>query len=437
MSRLKLISLLVLVTCFTGLKAQDKKEGIKFFKGTFHQAIDKAKKEKKILFVDFYTKWCGPCKRMEQTVFTQKKAGDFFNKKFICLQLNAEQPENMDVVKKYKVEAFPTLGFFNTDEKPISINVGGMSVEELVEAGKVAIGEAISFEQLYAKYKKNKTDLDIQQKLLAKAPQFLSAQEGMNAEKWIVRVRKLYRSYIQKKKGPALINSKDYIIISNFSGDSQSMKDEMVEFINTNLDAWEKAIGKAPYYFVVENNDAKIEALAKEGKSEYKDYLEKIKTDYKKAYSVTANKNITPYEKATKYFNALYSIYKNKNVTEYITLMSDYFKKMGENATPNDYGKAAQDLYYAAGNKLKANDHKQAIEWLKKALKSQKSIMDRINYLVMIGDSYREMKKYAEAEKFYNQGYAESLQLQKMEMVQQMIQGSIMQKRAKLELLQK
>ncbi len=437
MNKLRLISLLVLATCFTVLKAQDKKEGINFFKGNFNQALNEAKKQNKILFVDFYTKWCGPCKRMEKMVFTQKKAGDYFNKKFICLQLNAEQPENMDVVKKYKVEAFPTLGFFNKDGKPISINVGGMNVEELIEAGKVAIGESIGFEELYSMYKKNKKDLEIQQKLLAKAPQFLSAQEGMNAEKWIVRVRKLYRSYIHQKKGPALINSKDYIIISNFSGDSQSIKDEMVEFINTNLDAWEKAIGKAPYYFVVENNDAKMEALAKEGKSEYKDYLEKIKTDYKKAYSVTAIENITPYEKATKYYNALYSIYKNKNVNEFITLMSDYFKSMGENATPNDYGKAAQELYYAAGNKLTTKDHEKAIEWLQKALKSQRSIMDRINYLVMIGDSYREMKKYAEAEKYYNQGYAESFQLEKMEMVQQMIQATIMQKRAKLELLQK
>ncbi len=118
--------------------------------------------------------------------------------------------------------------------------------------------------------------------------------------------------------------------------------------------------------------------------------------------------------------------------------MSDYFKSMGENATPNDYGKAAQELYYAAGNKLTTKDHEKAIEWLQKALKSQRSIMDRINYLVMIGDSYREMKKYAEAEKYYNQGYqgyAESFQLEKMEMVQQMIQATIMQKRIITEII--
>jgi len=65
------------------------------------------------------------------------------------------------------------------------------------------------------------------------------------------------------------------------------------------------------------------------------------------------------------------------------------------------------------------------------------AIMDRVNYMVMIGDSYRELKNYDKARQYYNQGFAETLRLENMEMPQAMLQGAIKQKLATLELLEK
>ena len=117
--------------------------------------------------------------------------------------------------------------------------------------------------------------------------------------------------------------------------------------------------------------------------------------------------------------------------------MKTLLQKMGDKVAPADYGKAAQDLYNAAGKKLTADDHKQAIEWVEQALKAESAIMERVNYLVMIGDSYRELKNYAKARECYNQGYAESLRMQNMEMPQAMVQNAIKHKLATLELLEK
>lgn len=412
--------------------------GIQFFQGSFEQAQTEAKKQHKPLFVDFYATWCGPCKRMAKTIFTKDSIGKYFNEKFVSLQLDAEKPENVAIAKQYKVEAFPTLAFIANDGKAISISVGAMGASELMEAAKTAVGDVVGFKELYEQYRSNPSDLNIQQKILQQAPKFLMAQEGMDAEKWVVRIRKMYNSYIQAKMGPSLINRTDYLIISQLGGDDTEQQQKMADFINANLPAWQKAVGDAAAYYVIEYNDKRIEDLAKEGSLSYKEHVAKISGDYKNAYSVISfTGNLDPAKSSAKYADAIYCIYKDKDIKKYFDLMNEYFQLMGDNATPADYGKAAQNLYYAAGKKLASADHEVAIKWIEKALTGETSIVDRINFLVMMGDSYTAMKKYDDATKYYRQGYVESLQLNSMEQVQAMIQATIARKLAALELLQK
>jgi len=53
-------------------------EGIKFFKGTWEQALEKSEEEGKLIFLDAYASWCGPCKIMARTTFKDSKVGEFF-----------------------------------------------------------------------------------------------------------------------------------------------------------------------------------------------------------------------------------------------------------------------------------------------------------------------------------------------------------------------
>lgn len=411
--------------------------GIKFFEGTFEEALIEAQKQDKPLFVDFYAIWCGPCKRIAREIFPLKEVGDYFNAKFINLQINAEAPENIEIAKKYKIEAFPTLGFIAKDGTPISMSVGGLDKETLLENAKIAVGESIGFEGLWEMYKKDKNNLSIQQDLLIQAPSFLGAQDGMDADRWIVRIQKLYKEYIGKKIGDALINRQDYIIISTLGGDDKKLQAEIVNFMNTNLSKWREVVGDVVAYYIIEYNDNLMTALAKAGDVKYKECLEKINTEYKDAYAVSPATNVSPYEKSKMYYDGLYSLYEKKDATEYTRLMKEYFDKLGESALSADYGKAAQDLYYAMGDRLSVANHEVAIEWVKKALEADNNITDRINFLVMLGDSHKALKKYDEAQAFYNQGFAESYQIQDNQMLQEMVQGAIIRKTAELDLLRK
>ena len=426
-------ALVALLMFVSPLYAQENTTGISFFKGTFEEALVKAKQENKPLFVDFYAVWCVPCKKMAKTVFTQEAVGKYFNEHFISLQLDAEKGENVQIAKNYKVVAYPTVAFIAPDGKALSVNTGAMNADELMEAAKIVAGESVSFEELYNKYKADNNDLDVQQQLLLKAPSFLQAQEGMEADKWVTRLQKLYKNYVAAKAPTKIINENDYKIILTLEGDDdKEHKQYIVDLINDHLDDWMKAIGKAPAYYIAEANDILAEDLAK-----YKDYVEKVKKQYAKAYDVIGLKGITPYEKSKLYFDALYNLYKNKDVDGYVKAMQTYFSKMQDNLRAADYGKAAQNLYMAAGKSLKPKDHEVAIQWSQKALSQEDAVMDRVNYMVMIGDSYRELKNYAKAREFYNQAYAETLRLENMEMPQAMLQDAIKQKLATIELLEK
>ena len=80
-------------------------QGVDFKELTMQEALTLAEKEKKMVFVDFYTTWCGPCKMMSSEVFTREQVGAYFNREFVNLKVDAEKGEGVELAKKYQVKA--------------------------------------------------------------------------------------------------------------------------------------------------------------------------------------------------------------------------------------------------------------------------------------------------------------------------------------------
>lgn len=118
----KIISGLLLFSAITAFA----QEAIKFEELPFKDLIAKAKKEKKIVFLDAYASWCGPCKMMERNVFTQKSVGDYFNANFVNARFDMEKGEGRDIAAKYGVRSYPTYLFLNGDGELVSQNFGYM-----------------------------------------------------------------------------------------------------------------------------------------------------------------------------------------------------------------------------------------------------------------------------------------------------------------------
>lgn len=90
-------------------------QGIDFNPGTWKEILAKAKQENKLVFIDVYTSWCGPCKKMAAEVFPLKEVGDVFNPNFVNYKIDAEKGEGIEIARKYGVKSYPTYLFVNGD----------------------------------------------------------------------------------------------------------------------------------------------------------------------------------------------------------------------------------------------------------------------------------------------------------------------------------
>lgn len=120
-----------------GYKGLDKeKRGIQFFEGSWQEALEKAKKENKMIFLDAYASWCGPCKMMKLNTFTNKSVGKFYNSNFINVAIDMEKPDGLALAEKYNIEAYPSLLFIFADGVLLGKEVGYQRPNEFIRIAR-------------------------------------------------------------------------------------------------------------------------------------------------------------------------------------------------------------------------------------------------------------------------------------------------------------
>ena len=78
----------IVLAVFMAAMALSLSAQINFREGGFAEALEAAKSENKLVFMDCYTSWCGPCKNMLNNVFTLSEAGEFMNAAFFCVKFD-------------------------------------------------------------------------------------------------------------------------------------------------------------------------------------------------------------------------------------------------------------------------------------------------------------------------------------------------------------
>ncbi|MEY4541809.1 MAG: hypothetical protein RLZZ306_3566 [Bacteroidota bacterium] len=132
----KLTILKLLLFLFFANQSRIYAQGIQWQTGSFESILNKAKAQKKLIYVDIYTTWCTPCKQMDAEVFTNANVGKIFNDNFINYKIDGEKGEGRDLVEYFELDSYPTSMFIDGDWNVIQKLEGFRPVERLLESAE-------------------------------------------------------------------------------------------------------------------------------------------------------------------------------------------------------------------------------------------------------------------------------------------------------------
>ncbi len=125
--------LVLMVTAFAFSKPEvavkaEKKDAINWI--TWEQMLEKSKKQKRKVVVDVYTDWCGWCKRMDATTFSEPCLAKYVNENYYAVKFDAEQKQ--EIVFKDKTYKFVKNGMRGYHELAAEITRGQLSFPTVV-----------------------------------------------------------------------------------------------------------------------------------------------------------------------------------------------------------------------------------------------------------------------------------------------------------------
>lgn len=414
---MRLIRYLVLL--YLGIHAFPALSQINFLQSTYEEALQKAREEKKGVFIDFYTDWCGPCKWMAREVFTLPEVGDYFNRHFVCLQLNAEASENKELVKKYQVTAYPWMIFADATGKQLRKVCGAVPGPAFIHEAKIATGEELSFEQLYEKYRKNKKDFKTVQILLLQARSFMSGIQGYEQEKWAIRIEAIFEEYVKNKGLKNMINPEDFYLISLFHTKLEK-NDPIFDFLVEHYSDFTEFLDKEQFSrYLIALDNKQIIQMCKAGNLDYKKRLERLDGDLKEIYAEMKFGLLTVKEAVTLLADANYYLYR-KDEDRFFENIDQYLAGVGESLMVDDYTQPIEDLYTLYQGKISEKAMQKCIVWIGKVLEKEMDVQLRVRLLIMLGECYQGTGDQVKAKQSYNQSFLLTPQIEHLNFRQQL-----------------
>ncbi len=316
----------------------------------------KAAAEKKYIFVDFYTTWCGPCKMMKKVVFPTAAAGEYFNTNFvnISVQLDSTKDDNERVkgwytdahnlATEYNIHVYPTFMVFTADGKPITRLAGSSNVAQFIQRVKTAMQPDNQYYTLLSNFQKGQRDTVFLHRMLNAAMEVYDMKLASECG----------NLYLAAQKD--LYTKENLIFIAMVT---------------------DKSTDKG--FQILLNDPEKVDAVAGKGQAERKVFQIVIKEDIHPAFRSAATPDWTALHKklSAKYprqadeFTAKSKViyYQSKNDwTGFETAIVDYMKKYGAKASSEELNDYAWTVFQHCPDMTCVSE---ALDWSKRSFKDE------------------------------------------------------------------
>ncbi len=330
----KLLLCLLITVVFSGLdlKAQDK--GMVFFEGTWQEVLDEASLQDKFIFVDCYTTWCGPCKKMAREVFPDADVGDFFNDRFINFKLDMEKGEGPTMRSEWGVNAYPTMIFFNPSGEETHRIKGYKKPDKFLAEARKGLLDMEQVSELKARYEDGE-----------RSPEFLYEYANNLQMSGSSKGEEVFNEYLDTQAPEDLTSPENLELIFNFADNIESRS----------FDILMKDKGK----FIEQYSEAKVngkiqqsafKALQKSIQKSDQALLKKINVALKdadpdKGVQKAAQVNIAYYQgvKDWKNYAKAATSYLDKYETNDVSYLNNTAWAFYENVTKKSYLKKAEE----------------------------------------------------------------------------------------------
>ena len=187
---------------------------------TWEQLKQKAKTENKYIFVDCFATWCGPCKLMDQEVYSADSVGEFFNKTFISVKVQCDTSKSdgddvkawyadaHQIVTENKITAYPTFLFFSPEGKLVHEDVGYQPTHDFLASGQAALNPHQQYYTLLERYQKG-------MKEYSEMPYLVSMAQKLSEKELSQSIAADYiRNYLDKLPDTAFLTKENITFIA-------------------------------------------------------------------------------------------------------------------------------------------------------------------------------------------------------------------------------
>ena len=397
---------------------EDQNQGMEFFDGSFDDALALADQEAKLVFVDAYTMWCGPCIVMQETVFPLPEVGEYFNEKFVNLKLDIENEEQNgpELGTRYKIGVVPTYLILDTEGNELGRATGGASPSQFISMISRALGDSTStFADMQARYDEGERSTEFIQQYLMDAIVELAFREIDNQDGDSLRAffdegaiyKKIAVEYFESRPYSELINETDARLVMNFL-ERSARGDELVEFVLEHYDEFLAVSSEsAMAQFTLNATLGAVADAARAGDEKFTDYINALETyPLKKAVDHERNRypNSSLLPERMKYSWETDFLVAKEDWDGVHDLYQKRFEEWGDNATAGHYQWASRYLLQSG----KPDHHEVAVEYGRQAYeKNGKSPFVAATYIsaLLKVEKSDEARRIAEE---YRSGLSES-----------------------------